>query len=101
MGDITSGCTIRFGADVNGATEVLIETAATADTADTIALTLSDYGIVNYLCIDGYVHGTTDSVVIKEAPSTAVVTGTLTITVGGSTVSDEKRVYILKGRGAK
>jgi len=101
MGDITSGCTTRYGADVGGFTEILIETANTADTADTVVLTLASYGLTTFLSVDGYVHGTENSVVIKEAPTTAVATGDLTITVGGSTVSNEKRVYIVKGRGAK
>jgi hypothetical protein len=101
MGDITSDCTIRYGADVAGFSEIVIETPDTADTADTIAFDLDDYGITNFLTIDGYVHTTTDSVIVKEEPTTAVTSGELEITVGGSTVSNKKRVYVVKGRGAK
>ena len=101
MGDISSSCTIRSGAGVEGATEVIVETPNTADTADTVVLTLSDYGITDFLSVEGYVHTTEGSVVVAEAPTTAVSGGDLTITIGGSTVSNKKRVYVVKGRGAK
>lgn len=101
MGAITDDCTIRYGADVAGFTEIVVETPATADTADTIVLDLSDYGITDLLTVNGYVHTTEGSVVVEEAPTTAVSSGELTITVGGSTVSNKKRVYEVKGRGAK
>jgi len=99
MGEITSGCTIRYGATVVGDTEIIVETANTADTADTVVLDLSTYGIVDLLTIEGYVHTTEGSVVVAEAPTCAVSSGDLTITVGGSTVSDKKRVYVVKGKG--
>ena len=38
----------------------------------------------------------TDSVVITEAPTRAVSSGVLTVTVGGST-DDKKRVFIIWG----
>lgn len=101
MGDITSSCTIRFGATTVGDTEIIVETPNTADTADTIALTLANYGITDFLTVEGYVHTTEGSVVVAEAPTTAVSTGVLTVTVGGSTVSNKKRVYVIKGKGAK
>ena len=99
MGDVTSGCTIRYGPMVNGSTEIIVETAATVDTTDTIALTLASYGIVNFLAIDGYVHTATDSIIVKEQPTTAVSGGVLTITL--TSASNKKRTYIVKGRGAK
>jgi len=99
VADITSGCTIRFGPDTAGFTEILVETAATADVGDTVVLTLANYGIVTFLAIDGYVHSTTDSIVIKEEPTTAVSSGVLTVTLTSAT--NKKRVYSIIGRGAK
>jgi len=101
MGDITSTCTIRYGATTVGDTEIIVETPNTADTADTVVLTLSGYGITDFLSVEGYVHTTEGSVVVAEAPTSAVAAGVLTVTVGGSTVSNKKRVYVIKGRGAK
>ena len=94
MGDVTSGCTIRQVAPLGMTYKKLrIETAATVDTADTIVITLADYDCSTIETVNGWVHTTTDSVVVAEAPTTAIAAGDLTITVGGSTVSDKKRVY--------
>lgn len=94
MADITSGCTIEaLGYTGHAYKRLYVETAATADTADTIAITLSKYGATKIKDIIGCVHTTENSVVVGEAPTTAVSAGVLTITVGGSTVSDCKRVY--------
>lgn len=98
MADISSGATLAEMAPNLGRKAVMIETAATADTADTVVVDLSDYGISTFLGIEGYVHTTENSVVVAEAPTTAVSSGELTITVGGSTVSDKKRVYIVYGK---
>ena len=76
----------------------LVETPATADNADTIAITLADYGISKFLYILGNAHSTDNSVVITEAPTTAVSAGVLTITVGGAT-PNLKRVYLVVGAG--
>ena len=72
--------------------EIVLETLATAVSADTIAVTLSDYGCTKFVGIDGQVHTTEDSVIVAEAPTTAVSAGVLTITVGGSAVT-KKRTY--------
>jgi len=98
MGNISSGCTITDTVPQNGRKVVLVETAATADTADTVVITLASYGITTFLGISGMVHTTENSVVVAEAPTTAVSSGVLTITVGGSTVSDKKRVYVIYGK---
>ncbi len=95
MADITSGITIkRLGNDE--ATQLIITTAATADDGDTLTVDLSDYGITTFLGILGQTHSTEDSIVITEAPTTSVTTGTLTVTVGGST-DDKKRVFVVWG----
>ena len=95
MGDVTSGITIkRVGNDE--ATQLIVTTAATVDDGDTFTVTLSDYGIDTFQAILGQTHSTSDSIVITEAPTTSVTTGTLTVTVGGST-DDKKRVFIIWG----
>ena len=91
MGDVTSGCTINVNT-VGGSRLIKVETAATVDDGDTIALVLANYGAKTIEGIIGWTHSTTDSIVITEAPTTAVSSGTLTITVGGST-DNKKRVF--------
>jgi len=98
MADISSGSTIVDAVPHMGRKIITVETANTADTADTIAITLADYGISTFLAVTGYVHTTENSIVVEEAPTTAVASGVLTITVGGSTVSNKKRVYVIVGR---
>jgi hypothetical protein len=91
MVDISSTCTIKE--DTVGSKKfIYVETPATADDGDTIALTLEKYGAKTIEGIIGWTHSTTDSIVITEAPTTAVVTGVLTITIGGAT-DDKKRVF--------
>ena len=51
-----------------------------------------------FLGILGFSHDTENSIVTTEAPTTAVSAGVLTITLGGSTNSDAKRVYIVWGK---
>lgn len=81
----------------NMGTKVLVVTAPnTTDDGDTIAITLADFGIVTFLGVLGQAHSTEDSVIITEAPTTAVASGVLTITVGGST-DNLKRTYIVFG----
>ena len=71
---------------------------ATVDTSETIALDLfSKFGITKFLGISGYVHTTANSVMIVEAPTTAVVNNTLTITVGGSGANNLQRLYAIYG----
>jgi len=79
-----------------GAKILLVTAPNTTDNADTIAITLADFGIVTFLGILGFTHSTEDSVIITEAPTTAVSAGVLTITVGGST-ADKKRTFIVYG----
>lgn len=67
---------------------------ATTDDGDTIAVDLSDYGATGIDWIMGWIHSTTDSILVQEQPTTSVTTGTLTITVGGST-DNKKRTYLV------
>jgi hypothetical protein len=93
MGAITSTCTYTR---IIPGKWLKIETPATAVTDDTIVLTLADYGMATLEAIVGFNHSTTDSIIITEAPTTAVASGVLTITVGG-TASTKKRVYWVFG----
>ncbi|MFA5158082.1 MAG: hypothetical protein WC451_02755 [Patescibacteria group bacterium] len=93
MPDITSTCEIWFGASPEGgAVRGYIETPATADNADTIVVDISAYG-GRLKGITAYRHSTTDSIIVADdAPTTAVASGVLTITIGGST-ANKKRVF--------
>ncbi len=97
MGEVTTS-TVTDVSPQQGRKIVMVETPTTVDTADTIPITLADFGITTFLAIEGHTHSTENSIVIAEAPTTAVSAGVLTITVGGSTNSDEKRVYIIYGK---
>lgn len=92
--DLSATSAIKFAANNIGGCKVIeIETPATADNTDTIAVTLADYGATKIKWIQAFRHSTTDSVVIDDdAPATVVSAGVLTITIGGST-ADKKRVF--------
>jgi len=96
MVDISSSVTIKEVLPALGLKLIKIETPATADNADTIAITLSDYGISTVEAVLGFTHSTTDSVIITEAPTTAVASGVLTITIAGTT-ANKKRVFLVLG----
>ncbi len=96
MGDITSGITITDQLVGGMAGKCIkVDTANTVDTGDTFTVTLSTYGCSVFQGILGNVHTTEGSVVVTEAPTTSVTTGVLTVTVGGSAASDQKRSYII------
>jgi len=76
---------------------IKVEVPATADTSDTVAITLANYGLKTVEAVQGFVHTTEDSVIIAEAPTTAVSAGVLTITLGGSGQNNKKRVYLVYG----
>ncbi len=69
-----------------------VETANTVDAADTMTVTFSEHGITTVLGIKGYKHTTDGSVVVTEAPTSAVAASVLTLTVPAGTDND-KRVY--------
>lgn len=78
---------------------VVLCVANTADAADTIAVTLSTYGIsaTGLLIVEGWKHTTDGSVIVEENPTTAVSAGVLTITIPAGTDNDF-RVYRITGR---
>lgn len=98
MVDLTGNETIRRGFPNHGLTMIEVELAATTDTGDTVDVTLATYGMKLFLGIFGVTHTTANSVVVTEAPTTSVTTGTLTITVGGSTASNQIRSYLVWGK---
>ena len=94
---ITSTCTYTDAVPSLGAKTLIVETPATADTGDTIVITLASYGISKFIGIYGMIQSTANSIIIAEAPTTSVTSGVLTITVGGSAASDQARTYIVWG----
>lgn len=98
MAEVSSGAVFTEAAPNAGLKRVFIETANTADAADTVDVTLADYGISKFLAISGWKHTTDNSVVVVESPTTAVSSGVLTITVPAGTDND-KRVYEIIGYG--
>ena len=69
-------------------------TPATADDTDTVTINLATYGCTNIHGILGFQEGTTGSVITTEAPTTAVTSSSLVITIGGST-DNKVRTFII------
>ncbi|GAH35915.1 unnamed protein product, partial [marine sediment metagenome] len=97
MAAITTS-TITDAVPNQGRKMLIVESPTTADTGDTIAITLANYGMTTFLGILGQSHDTVNSIVTTEAPTTAVSAGVLTITTGGSGNTDAKRVYVVYGK---
>jgi hypothetical protein len=89
MAAITTS-TITDALPALGRKMLIVETPTTADTGDTVAITLSDYGISTFLGIIGNAHSTENSVVVTS--------GVLTITLGGTLNTDDKRVFLVFGK---
>jgi hypothetical protein len=91
MTDITSGCTI-IDSMVGGVKLITLETANTADDADTLVLTLKDFGIKTLLKVDGAYQSTESSVAVVSAFTTSVSSGVLTITLDSTAGANKVRV---------
>lgn len=78
---------------------VILTLADTTDAADTVAITLADYGIsaTGLLAVSSWVHTTSGSVITTEANTTAVSAGVLTVTIAAGT-SNDYRVIEIVGR---
>lgn len=78
--------------------EIVIKTINTADAADTLTVDLTKYGIKTdgLIGVVGFKHTTDNSVMAQEQPTTAVASGTLTITIPAGT-DDDARFYLVKG----
>ena len=77
---------------------IVIKTIDTVDAADTLTVDLTKYGIraTGLIGVLGFKHTTNNSVTVQEQPTTAVSSGTLTITVPAGTDNDA-RFYLVKG----
>lgn len=100
MGALSEGTDYEIvGVDRGDVTnEIVIKTINTVDAADTLTVDLTKYGIkaAGLMGVKGYKHTTDNSVSVTENPTTAVSSGTLTITVPAGTDNDA-RFYIVKG----
>ncbi|MFW6172928.1 MAG: hypothetical protein ACOC5T_04215 [Elusimicrobiota bacterium] len=93
MGDISSSVTKTEAVPNLGAKLLVVETPNTADSGDTIDIDLSDHGCTEFLGIIGNEHTTEGEIVTTEDPTTSKSGTTITITIGGSSDNNEKRVY--------
>ncbi|KKM82738.1 hypothetical protein LCGC14_1316510 [marine sediment metagenome] len=91
LGDVGTNIEIVPGCGVKVIQVVL---AATVDDGDTVTVDLSKFGCTNIHGIQGFSESTTGQVIVTEAPTTAVSSSTLTITVGGS-ADNRVRTYIV------
>jgi len=81
---------------------LLVRTINTVDAADTLTVTLANYGITTtgLIGVLGFKHTTDNSVMVQEQPTTAVSSGVLTITVPAGTDNDS-RFYVIYGLSNK
>ena len=79
---------------------VVITLPNTTDASDTVAVTLSNYGIAatGLLIVEGWVHTTDGSVIASEAVTSSVTAGVATITIPAGSDNDF-RVIRLTGKG--
>ena len=73
---------------------LIIETAATADAGDTVAITLADYGITTVQAVHSWVHTTSNSVIETESNTCAVASGVLTVTITAGTDNDIRVIQV-------
>lgn len=70
---------------------------ATADNTDFFTVDVyKEWGMQRVLAVIGFIQTTANSVIVEEAPTTAIDINNLTITVGGST-ANKQRTYIVYG----
>ena len=79
----------------SGVKTIQVVTAATSDSGNTVTVDLTAYGCTKLLGILGFNESTAGSIVITEAPTTAVTSGSLVITLGGTGADDLVRTYII------
>lgn len=71
--------------------------ATTTGSGSTFTVNLWEYGITRLLAIKGWIHSTSNSVVVAENPTCTVNNGVATITIGGAAVTLGKRYFELYG----
>jgi len=96
MADITDDCTIHT-AEVGELKLITVRTPATADDADTLVLTLKNYGIKTFLKCVGTYQSTANSVAVEVAFVTSVTNGVLTVTLDSTAGSDKQRIAQIWG----
>jgi len=81
----------------SGLKSVLITLANTTDAADTVAITLADYGIsaTGLLSVESWVHTVDGSVITTELNTCAVSAGVLTVTIVAGTDNDSRVIQIV------
>ena len=93
MTDVTS--TRKEYAPNGGGKFIVLKTGTTVTGAtDTATLTLADFGLSNILMVIGAVHTTDYSVIVDDAPTTAVSGGILTITTKTGN-NNKRRAYLV------
>jgi len=80
-----------------GLKSLLFITPNTADAADTLAITLTDYGIsaTGLLVVESWVHTTDSSVITTELNTCAVSAGVLTVTIAAGTNNDMRVIQVI------
>jgi len=83
----------------NDLKSLLFITPNTADATNTLAITLTDYGIsaTGLLVVESWVHTADGSIITTELNTCAVVAGVLTVTIAAGT-DDDMRVIQVVGR---
>lgn len=79
-----------------GFVQLVVQCVNTVDAADTLAITMANYGMNQLIGVIGFAHTTDNSVMVQEQPTTAVSSGVLTLTVPSGT-SNDPRYYIIWG----
>lgn len=79
---------------------VYVRTINTVDDGDTFTVDLTAYGIdaAGLIGVVGWEHTTANSVSVQQNPTTAVSSGILTVTVGGSN-DNNTRHFRIEGYG--
>lgn len=75
----------------------MLKLEVTGTTGDSTTLTLANYGLKSVESVNGWVHATTDSVIIPQDPITSVSSGVLTLTFSSSLNPSYSSVYGTSG----
>lgn len=86
--------TVVRGQPLQGFKTAVISTVTTADSGDTIAVSLDNIGGGSVCGVIGFTHTTVNSVVVQEQPTTTMSGRTLTITIGGA-ANNQARHFLL------
>ena len=80
----------------SGVKRLIFFTQDDADATDTIAITLTDYGIAatGLLAVQSWVQTANGSIITAEANTTAVSSGVLTVTIAAGTNNDVRVIEV-------